>query len=124
MDPIADMLVTIKNGYLAGKTQVDFPSSKVKLAITKVLEKEKFVGPVTKSDSKITVDLTYENGKAKITEIKRISKLGLRVYKKIKNIKKVKGGRGIYIISTPQGVMSDKEAQSKKLGGEVICQVW
>lgn len=124
MDPIANMLVTVKNGYMAKKSQVSFPYSKFKLEIAKVLEADKFVANVNKNELIITLDLIYENGKPKITEIKRISKLGLRVYKKIKNVKKVKGGRGIYIISTPQGVMTDKTARTKKLGGEVICQVW
>ncbi len=124
MDPIANMLVTVKNGYMAKKSQVSFPYSKFKLEIAKVLEADKFVANVNKNELIITLDLIYENGKPKITEIKRVSKLGLRVYKKIKNVKKVKGGRGIYIISTPQGVMTDKTARTKKLGGEVICQVW
>lgn len=124
MDSVANMLVTIKNGYLAKKSQVSFPYSKFKLEIAKVLEADKFVANVNKNESRITLDLIYENGKPKITEIKKVSKLGLRVYKKIKNIKKVRGGRGIYIVSTPQGVMTDKVARTKKLGGEVICQVW
>jgi len=124
MDPIANMLVTIKNGYLAKKSEVSFPYSKFKLEIAKVLEADKFVANVNKNELRITLDLIYENGKPKITEIKKVSKLGLRVYKKIKNIKKVKGGRGIYVVSTPQGVMTDKTARTKKLGGEVICQVW
>ena len=88
------------------------------------LEKEKFVGQVEKSDSKLKIVLLYENHKPKITQINKISKLGLRVYIRSKNIKKVKGGRGIVLVSTPKGVMTGNEAKKSNLGGEVICQVW
>jgi len=124
MDPIADMLTVIKNGYMAGKLDVIVPYSKFKFAVAKALEKEKFVGQVEKSDSKLKIVLLYENHKPKITQINKISKLGLRVYIRSKNIKKVKGGRGIVLVSTPKGVMTGNEAKKSNLGGEVICQVW
>lgn len=124
MDPIADMLISVKNSYMAKKPNLTVPYSKFKLEVIKVLEKEKFVGKVSKKDSIISVDLIYTDQGAKISQIKKVSKNGLRVYTKSKNIKLVRGGRGMYIISTPQGVMSGKEAKSKKLGGEVICQLW
>lgn len=124
MDPIADLLITIKNGYMAKKNAVVIPYSKFKLAVSRVLEKEGFVGTVEKVDNGINIVLVYENGKPKITIVKKVSKLGLRVYSKSKSIKSIKGGRGLAIISTPEGVMSGKEARSKKLGGEVICQLW
>jgi len=124
MDPVADMLVIIKNGYLAKKTEVLVPSSRFKFEIAKLLEKEKFVNEVSKKDSKILVKLTYEGKDPKITQIKKVSKLGLRIYTKAKNIKKIKGGRGLTIISTSQGVMSGQEAKTKKLGGEIICHVY
>lgn len=131
MDPIADMLVIIKNGYMAKKPKVFIPYSEFKLQIAKVLEKEKIVNKVTKKaihhpadKSEIEIELLYEDRKPKVWQLKRISKLGLRVYTKSKNIKKLKGGRGIVIISTPQGVMTAKDAKSKNLGGEVICQIW
>ena len=131
MDPVADMLVTIKNGYMAKKAQVIIPYSKFKLEIAKILEKEQFIGKVTKKNSplpagkaKIEVELLYDRQKPKISEIKRVSKLGLRVYTKSKNIKGVKGGKGIIIISTPKGVMTGSQAKAKNLGGEVICQIW
>ena len=124
MDPVANMLVSVKNGYLAKKTQVSVPFSKFKYEIAKVLESEKFVAKVEKSNNKILIDLSYEGAKPKITDIKRVSKLGLRVYEKGKNIKKIKGGRGILIVTTSKGLMTGKSAKEKKLGGEVICRVW
>ena len=124
MDPVANMLVSVKNGYLAKKTQVSVPFSKFKYEIAKVLENEKFVGKTAKKDNKILIELFYEDGKPKITDIKRVSKLGLRVYEKGKNIKKIKGGRGILVVTTSKGLMTGKSAKEKQLGGEVICRVW
>jgi len=124
MDPIADMLTIIRNGYLAKKQSVLVPFSKFKLAIAKLLEREKFLGKVIKKDSKIVLELLYENQKPKVTQIQRISKLGLRIYTKSKKIKKIKAGKGLTIISTPKGLLTNKEARAKNLGGEVICQVW
>ena len=124
MDPIADLLITIKNGYMAKKKEVVAPYSKFKLAIAKVLEKEKFIGKVEQEDRLINIELLYENGKPKVTSIKKISKLGLRVYSKSKRLKSTRGGRGMTLISTPQGVMSAKEAKSKRLGGEVIAEIF
>src|SRR3990167_465658 len=124
MDPVADMLVYIKNGYMAKKPQVLVPFSKLKFEIAKVLEEAKFVSKIAKRESQILIELSYDAGKPKITDIKKVSKLGLRIYEKAKNIKTIKGGRGIVIVSTSKGVMTGKVAKSKKLGGEVICQVW
>lgn len=124
MDPIADMLVTVKNGYMTKKVNVTIPYSKFKMEIAKVLQVSNFVGKVAKVDSKIEIELLYENQKSKLTELKRVSKLGLRVYQKSKEIKKVKGGKGLYILSTPKGVMTGRDAKAKNLGGEVICLIW
>ena len=109
---------------MARKADVLIPRSKFKLQIAKVLEKEGFTGKVAEEDRSIKIDLSYEGTKPKINEIKIISKPGLRVYTKSKNIQKVKGGLGITIVSTPQGVMTGKDAKHKKLGGELICRVW
>ena len=124
MDPIADMLVTIKNGYMAKKLHVSLPYSNFKFEIVKVLEKEKFVGKVNKKDTSLEIELLYNGKEAKIDHIRKISKLGRRVYFKSKQIHPLKGGRGTQIISTPQGVMAAQEAKKKKLGGEIICEVW
>ena len=109
---------------MAGKSSVSVPHSKFKLAVAKVLEAQKFVSNVQKEKNAININLLYEDGKPKIADIKKVSKLGLRVYAKAKSIKTIKGGRGITVISTPRGVMTGKEAKAKKLGGEVICQIW
>ncbi|OGD87279.1 30S ribosomal protein S8 [Candidatus Curtissbacteria bacterium RIFCSPHIGHO2_02_FULL_40_17] len=124
MDPVSDMLVAIKNGYMAKKSSVAVPFSKFKQEIAKLLERENIVGKTTKENSHIMIELQYENQKPKITQIERISKLGLRVYKKSKNIKRVKGGKGISIVSTSKGLMTGDQAKAKKLGGEIICRIW
>lgn len=124
MDPIADMLVAIKNGYMAKKDLVTIPVSKFKLQVAKVLEKEGFVASVNQEDKKLLIVLKYVNKYPAINGIKKVSKLGMRVYSKGKNIKRVKGGKGDFIVSTSNGVMTGKEAVAKSLGGEVICQIW
>ncbi|MBI3341517.1 30S ribosomal protein S8 [Candidatus Curtissbacteria bacterium] len=124
MDHVSNMVVIIKNGYMAKKVSVSVPFSNFKLEIAKLLEKEGFVGQVTNEGKIIKIDLVYIDQKPRMTEIKRVSKPGLRVYTKSKNIKKVKGGIGLTLVSTPQGVMTGKSAREKKLGGEIICQVW
>ncbi len=124
MDPVSDMIVSVKNAYLAQKEQVILPYSKLKFEVAKALERAGFVGKVQKSEDKITVDLIYVDNKPRMSEIKRVSKPGLRVYVKSKKIQLIKGGRGTYLISTPQGIMTSAEAKKKNLGGEVICLVW
>ncbi|KKR78036.1 MAG: 30S ribosomal protein S8 [Candidatus Curtissbacteria bacterium GW2011_GWA1_40_9] len=124
MDPIADMIVIIKNGYLAKKDAVVMSYSKFKQELAKVLEKAGYIGKSKKEGSNLAIELAYNDGKSKMHEIKKVSKSGLRIYIKSKKIRPLKGGKGIYIISTPQGVMASNEAKKKNLGGEVICQVW
>lgn len=125
MDPIADMLVIIKNGYLANKKQVSVPYSKFRFQVAKAISKSGFVGDVSKAENSLIINLIYKNDKKpRITEIKRVSKLGLRTYIKSKNISLIKGGRGESIISTSAGVMNGSEAKKKNLGGEIICRIW
>lgn len=124
MDPVANMLVTIKNGYMAKKPEVALPFSKFKMEIAKVLQQEGFVGEVKHEDSKINIALVYKNQKPRLTDIQKVSKLGMRIYSKSKNLKKVKGGLGVTIVSTPKGVMTAAQAKQKNLGGEVICKLW
>lgn len=123
-DPTANMLTIIKNGYMAKKLEVLAPLGKHKLAIAKILSSRQFVGNVEKENNKIKIGLVYENQRPKIHDIKKVSKPGLRIYVKSKNIKKVKGGKGLVIVSTPKGVMTGEDAKAKKLGGEIICEVW
>lgn len=124
MDPIANMIVQIKNGYMAKKDKVDIPYSKFKLEIAKLLESEGRVGKVKKDAHAINIELLYRDKAPAINEIKRVSKPGLRVYQKSKKIKQLKAGKGTIILSTPEGVMTAQAAKKKNLGGEVICLLW
>jgi len=126
-DPIADMLTRIRNGQIAGHANVVIPSSKVKLAIAKVLSEEGFVSTYSVNEkdgkSELSVDLKYYEGKPVIDMIKRVSRPGLRVYKNKDEIPEVIGGLGIALISTSKGIMTDRDARKAGIGGEVICYV-
>lgn len=126
-DPIADMLTRIRNGQRIGKLAVSMPSSKLKHAIANVLKDEGYVQDVaiesTGNKPQLTITLKYHQGIPVIETIKRISRPGLRVYSGSKNFPKVIGGLGIAIISTSQGVMTDKAAREGGHGGEVVCIV-
>ncbi len=127
-DPIADMLTRIRNAQQARHESVEIPASKMKLQIAEILKEEGFIANYTVSgDVKktITVTLKYtaNNGKV-ISGIKRISKPGLRVYTSGDSVPRVLNGLGIAIISTSQGVMTDKNARAKHIGGEVVAYVW
>lgn len=129
MDPIADLLNRIKNAQAASHQVVRVPFSKMKFEIAKILEREGFIESVDrrgKGPQKIIrIFLKYkEDGKGALSDFKMISKPSRRVYIKAKEIKKTKGGYGISIISTPKGIMTDKEAKKNKVGGEIICEVW
>lgn len=125
-DPIADMLTRIRNAQMAGHEYVVFPKSNLKLSILNVLKDEGFIADFTEqkvgSKPEVQVTLKYFEGKPVIEKIKRISRPGLRVYKSFKDFVKVPGF-GVAIVSTSQGVMSDKNAQASKVGGEIICEV-
>lgn len=124
MDSIANMITTIKNGYMAKKETVTVPYSKFRQEVAKALESGGYIGKVQKNELKLSISLIYRENKSRINEIKRVSKSGLRVYTKSKKIASLKGGRGTYIISTPKGVMTSENAKKKNLGGEVVCLVW
>ncbi|MFI3174644.1 MAG: 30S ribosomal protein S8 [Bacillota bacterium] len=129
-DPIADMLTRIRNGNTAKHTTVDVPSSNMKKAIADILTKEGYINgyEVMEDGVKSSMRVTLKYGETKdvkvITGIKRISKPGLRVFAGKEDLPKVLGGLGIAIISTSQGLMTDKEARKKGTGGEVIAFVW
>tara|TARA_B100000809_G_scaffold266478_1_gene329418 strand:- start:3164 stop:3556 length:393 start_codon:yes stop_codon:yes gene_type:complete len=126
-DPIADLLTRIRNGQKANKVSVSMPASKLKLAVAKVLEAEGYVLGVSTEDREgkplITVGLKQFNGKPVIERIDRASRPGLRVYARSGDLPIVQGGLGIAIVSTSNGVMTDREARSKGLGGEILCFV-
>lgn len=128
-DPIADFLTRIRNANMVMHEKVEIPASKTKKALAEILKREGFVKDYEYiEDGKqgvIRIYLKYGSNKEKvITGLKRISKPGLRVYCKKDEIPRVLGGLGIAIISTSQGIVTDKEARKKGLGGEVICYVW
>jgi len=127
-DPIADLLTRIKNGYMAKKSVVSIPASKLKQDILKVLHQEGYIEGYTvekleNNKSTIMINLKYYKDKSVISKIKRVSMPGLRVYKGKKELPKVLGGLGISIISTTRGIVSDKEAKKLGQGGEILCYV-
>ena len=127
-DPIGDMLARIRNAQMAEKTVVDIPSSKIKNSIADVLMKEGYISSVEEQlvDGKsfLNIGLKYFNGRPVIEEIKRESRPGLRNYKGTDDLPKVNGGLGIAIVSTSKGLMTDKQARTEGIGGEVICTVF
>ncbi len=128
-DPIADMLARIRNALMARHKEVKIPCSKMKVAIARILKDEGYIEDfkVTKDKPQpvIVITLKYdEAGKPVITGLKRISKPGRRIYVGRKEIPRVLSGMGIAILSTPKGVMTDRQARRLRVGGEVICYVW
>ncbi len=127
-DPITDMLNQIKNAEAVAKTDILIPLSKIKNEIADILSKEGFVGEVKKATKgkikSLKITLKYNNDIPAMEGFKRVSKPGQRIYEGFANIKKVRGGFGISIISTSKGLMTNKDARYKKLGGEIICKVW
>lgn len=126
-DPIADMLTRIRNAQQANKVDVSMPSSNVKISIAKVLEEEGYIAGFNANDvegkATLTVTLKYFQGKAVISEISRVSRPGLRVYKSASELPRVVGGLGVAIVSTSKGVMADRKARALGQGGEVLCAV-
>jgi len=127
-DPIADMLIRIKNAAAAHKAEVVMPFSNFKASLAKLLEREGFVGAVTEVPGRfksLQLNLKYDTqGQPVISGLKRISKPGQRIYLPVGRIPRTNSGLGVTVISTSQGLLSDKEARKAKIGGEVICQVW
>lgn len=127
-DTVADMLTRIRNAQLSAKKNVAMPSSKLKLALAKVLQDEGYVGDfaVAAEGGKpvLNIDLKYYEGKAVIEQIKRVSRPGLRVYRGKDELPLVKNGLGILIVSTNKGIMTDRAARKAGVGGEIICQVF
>lgn len=126
-DPIADMLVRIKNALAVGKTQVSMPASKMKVAIATVLKSEGYIGDfrVSGEGAKGSLDivLKYYEGRPVIERLERVSRSGLRQYRGKDALPKILGGLGVAIISTSQGLMTDRQARAAGVGGEVVCLV-
>ena len=126
-DPIADMLTRIRNAQAVGDLNVGMPCSKLKMSILEVLKKEGYIDSfeVIAADGKrdLSVALKYYQGKPVIDKIKRVSRPGLRIYKRSNDLPTVLAGMGIAIVSTSKGVMTERSARAAKLGGEVLCTV-
>ena len=128
-DPLGDMLARIRNGQRANKATITSPASNLRMNVLEVLKREGYIRGYSKADiragvSELTIELKYYEGKPVISTISRVSKPGRRVYSKISDLARVANGLGISILSTPRGVMSDTEARSANVGGEVLCQVF
>jgi small subunit ribosomal protein S8 len=126
-DPIADLFTRIRNGQASGKAVVRMPSSKMKLALAQLLQKEGYILDARSADEAgkpvLEIKLKYFEGLPAIETISRVSRSGLRVYRGKDELPKVLGGMGTVIVSTPKGVMTDKQARSIGQGGEVLCVV-
>src|SRR5438046_1410876 len=130
-DPIADMLTRIRNANTAFHDDVAMPSSKLKEAMAVILEREGYITGYAVEEQpgrpgkRLTIKMKYSNDRRRtISGIKRVSRPGLRVYSKAEAVPRVLGGMGISILSTNQGLLTDREARQRKVGGEILCQVW
>ena len=128
LDPIGDMITRIRYAQLRALNNVTIPSSKFRARILDVLKQEGYIANYKiSSDNKkesLLVDLKYSNGLPVIKEIKRVSKPGRRIYAKAGSIEKIQNGLGLAIVSTSMGIMSDNDARTKNIGGEIICRVF
>lgn len=127
MDTIGNLLTSIRNGYLAKKTTIEVPYSKINEGLVKIFSKHGFVSAYTKSEDrpvKLTLTLHYFNQQPVLTHLERVSKPGVRVYLRASEIVVPKSGVGFSLLSTSKGFLTDREAKSAGLGGEVICRVW
>ena len=128
-DPISDMITRIRNAQIRTLNSVLIPNSKLRARILDVLKEEGYIAdykPSTneKNNKLLLIDLKYNNGIPVIKEITRVSKPGRRIYTKAESIPKIQNGLGIAIVSTSKGIMTDNDARSKKIGGEIICKVF
>jgi len=128
MDPISDLLNRIKNAQKVGHAEMEIYFSKLKFELAKILVREGFLESAEKKGQKgrekISIRLKYNQGKGAIQDIKRVSKPGQRIYKGNEEIKPVRQGYGLAVVSTSGGLMTDKEARKNKLGGEILCEIW
>jgi small subunit ribosomal protein S8 len=130
-DPIADMLTRVRNANTAMHDEVRMPASKQKVALAAILEKEGYITGYTVAPSTsgpgdvLTISMKYSNDRRRtISGLRRISTPGLRIYRKSTDVPRVLGGLGVAVLSTSQGLMTDREARKRNVGGEVLCYVW
>jgi small subunit ribosomal protein S8 len=123
-DPIADLLVRLQNASRVGHTNITVPFSRIKADIAAVLSKEGYVGMADKKNHTLVIPLSYKNGESVITGMKRVSKPSRRMYIGVRDIRPVKRGHGLLVLSTPKGVMTGDAAKAERLGGEVLFEIW
>ena len=128
-DPLGDMLTRIRNGQTAGKKIIHAPASKFHARVLNVFKNEGYIRDYREEQDdnglpRLHIELGYVDGQPVIQELKRMSKPGRRIYKKVADMPRIKNGLGVVIVSTPQGIMSDSDARAANVGGEVLCQVY
>lgn len=125
-DPIADLLVRLQNASRVRKERVSLPLSQIKLSIAHVLQKEGYVSAVeaSKKDRTLLIALAYAGQRPAISGVKRISKPSRRMYLGVRDVRPVKRGHGLLVLSTPAGILTGKEAREKRVGGEVLFEIW
>jgi small subunit ribosomal protein S8 len=123
-DPIADLLVRLQNASRVGHARVSLPYSRIKHDIAKILNAQGYVGDIAKKEHTLTIELRYNAGVPVIAGAKRISKPSRRMYLGVHDVRPVKRGKGLLVLSTPAGVLSGKEAQAKRVGGEALFEIW
>jgi len=123
-DPIADLLVRLQNASRVGKAEVALPFSKMKRAIADVLSKEGYVGSTDQKNHSLVIALSYKDGSPAITGVKRISKPSRRMYMGVRDVRPVKRGHGLLVLSTPKGIMTGAQARAARIGGEALFEIW
>ena len=123
-DPISDLLIRLQNASRVNKTSVVLPYSTMKHSIAKVLEKEGYVADTSKKNNSLSMSLLYKNGVSAITGVKRISKPSRRMYMGVRDVRPVKRGHGLLVLSTPAGILTGTEAKRMRVGGEVLFEIW
>ncbi len=125
-DPISDLIVRLQNASRAGKTSLSLPASKMKLAVAEVLAREGYLAEVEKpkKNEALSLKLAFKNGKPAISGVKRISKPSRRMYMGVRDVRPVKRGFGLVILSTPNGILTGKQALEARVGGEILFEIW
>ena len=124
-DPISDLLIRLTNASRVGHSSVSLPYSQMKHSIAQILRQEGYVGDVGKNAHSLTIELRYtQGGRPQIQGIKRISKPSRRMYLGVRDMRPVKRGHGVLVLSTPQGILTGKEAKAKRVGGEALFEIW
>ena len=126
-DSISDFIIRLQNASRANKETVSLPFSQMKFAIAEILEREGYIASIDKKSKKggvLSVVLAYKNGKPTIQGVKRISKPSRRIYMGVRDVRPIKRGHGLLVLSTPAGITTGKEAQMKRVGGEALFEIW